>query len=535
MPLSFAQQRLWFIEQLEPGAAVYNIPIAVRLTGELNVSALEQSIREIVRRHEVLRIRFEESGGEVLQLVGEVVEIHMGMWDLSGVASEDELDRHIRKISVDEGRKPFDLGAGGQIRAKLLRVAEREHLLLVTMHHIVSDGWSIGVMLTEISELYSWYRERGYSEKPELEIQYGDYSVWQREWMESDGSREQKDYWTHQLKGLGALELPSDRARPPVATHRGARQRVRLTPNLTQGLKEMSRREGVTLFMSLLGGFQLLLARYTGQQDIAVGIPIAGRTRRQTEGLIGNFVNTLVMRTQLSGNPTVRELLGRVRETSLGAYGHQELPFEKVVEELEPERTMSHEPLFQVMLVLQNAIRGPRDVSGLSISSEPIKLGTAKFDVTLTLGEVQGSLEGWIEYATDLFESLRIERMIGHLSRLLEGFAANRESRVMDLGLLSKEEWEQVVVEWNRTSLFYDAEKGVAELIQDQVKIRPEAVAVEYDNQNLSYRELNERTNQVGRYLRKLGVEPEKCVGLCLERSLEMVIGLLGVVKSGIS
>lgn len=532
LPLSYAQQRLWFIQQLEPDGSTYNIPSAVRLRGTLDISSLRQSLQEIARRHEVLRTRFVSFQGRPVQVIDEPHEVALPIWEVSGF-EEGQWEQRAREIVGQEARRPFDLEREPVWRGSLVRLGAEDHLLLLDLHHIASDGWSTDVMVREFRQLYDAFRTGRQSPLPELKFQYADFAVWQRQWLQGKALEQELNYWQQQLAGSPVLELPTDRTRPAVASHEGAKVPFRLSVDLTRELRALSRRERLTLFMTLLAGFQALLSRYTAQEDIVVGTPIAGRNRAETEGMIGFFVNTLVIRTDVSLNPTVRELLSRVRETALDSYAHQNLPFEKLVEELRPERSLSREPLFQIMFVLQNAPRSEGKLSDLSISIAPMEVHTAKFDITLSVTEGTEQIHGWLEYATDLYDRDRIGRLLGHLSRVLEGLVADAESRVMNLPLLTEQEWGQVVVEWNTTAVIYPVEKCVHELFEKQVGQAPEAMALVYEDQQLTYGELNRRANRLARHLLALRVAPEVRVALSLDRGLDMVVGVLGVLKVG--
>ena len=532
IPLSYAQQRLWFIQQLERESAAYNIAMAVRLRGGLNVASLKQTLGEIERRHEVLRTRFELREGEAVQVIEEGGEIALPVWDLSGL-EEGEREEEALAIRGQAARKPFELERGPVWRGGVARLSEQEHVLALSMHHVVSDGWSMGVMVKEFAELYEGNRGGEKSRLGELPIQYADYAVWQRGRLEGEVLEEQIEYWKGQLGGVSVLELPTDLPRAGAASQRSETVAFRLTGEQTEKLKEMSQREGVTLFMSLLAGFQLLLGRYSGQEDIAVGTPIAGRTRAETEGLIGFFVNTLVMRTDLKGNPTVGELLRRVKETAVGAYEHQEVPFEKLVEELRPERSLSHEPLFQVMFILQNAPRRTEGLREVEMSQEQVQVGRAKYELMLTVSEAGEQLEGTIEYRSEVYERERVKRQVEHLRNVVEGMVGERERRVMEIGLLSEHERQQVIVEWNEVERENEGERCVHELIEEQVERTPDRIAVTAGEKQVSYRELNGRANQVGHYLRRRGVRAEKRVGIRVRRSEGMVEAILGVLKSG--
>jgi amino acid adenylation domain-containing protein len=532
--LSFAQQRLWFLDQYEPGSAVYNVSRAVRLKGCLDIDALERGFNEIVRRHEALRTSFLMIEGEAVQVIAPSQSLSLAVLDLSD-GLETEREDEARRLAREEARRrSFDLSRGPLVRATVIRLSADDHVLVLTMHHIVSDGWSMGVLYHELSVLYGAFTHNQPSPLSELPIQYADYAVWQRQWLKGEVLESQLSYWKKQLEGIpGVLHLPTDHPRPAVQSYRGKRQSIELSKELTQGVKDLSRKEGVTLFMTLLAAFQTLIYCYTGQKDIVVGSPIANRNRAEIEGLIGFFVNTLVLRTNFSGDPTFKELLGQVRETALGAYAHQDLPFEKLVEELKPERSLSHSPLFQLMFVLQNAPAGHRELSGLELSPVRLENNTTKFDLSLSLSEQSNRIKGSLEYSTDLFDEATIIRMIGHLQTLLEGIVANPNGRVSELPVLTEAEKHQLLTEWNDTKRDYPQDKCIHELFEAQVEKSPNAVAVTFEEDRFTYRELNGRANQLARYLQKLGVGPETLVAICMERSLEMVVGLLGILKAG--
>ena len=533
LPLSFAQQRLWFLDQLEPASPFYNIPDGVRLKGELHVAALEQALNEIVRRHEVLRTRFVKVGGEPRQQVLDAEPVKLAVTDLTHL-DEAAQESAVREAASIESQDPFDLVNGPLLRVKLLRLGAEDHVVLLTMHHIVSDGWSMGVLIREVGTLYAAYTRDEESPLTELPVQYGDFALWQRGWLKDEELERQLVYWRNQLGGaLPVLELPTDRPRPAVQSYRGARVSLRLPAELTAAIKELSRREGVTLFMTLLAAFQTLLHRYSGQQDITVGSPVAGRNYRETEGLIGFFVNTLALRIHLSGAPTFVELLRRVKEVCLGAYAHQDVPFEKLVEELQPERDLSRSPLFQTVFVLQNAPPQEVRLAGVKLNRVAGDNATAKFDLSLVLQERGEELLGSLQYRTDLFEQPRIESMLRHFEVLLRGIVAQPEQQLWELPLLQEQELDQAVKVWNDTRRDYGQSTFVHELFEAQVQQNSERLAVVCGTQQLSYGELNRRANQLAHHLRKQGVGPEVVVGLCMERSPEMVIGLLGILKAG--
>lgn len=531
--LSFSQERLWFLNQMEAVSAVYNIPIGLRLEGALNVPVLQRCLSEILRRHEALRTCFEVVEGQPRPVVEPVGCLEMPLFDLSA-RPEQERDAEARRLCMEEAQRPFDLQHDVMLRARLVRLGERAHILVLTMHHIASDGWSVELLVRELGTLYEAFVEGKPSPLPELPVQYADFAVWQREWLQGDVLKQQLSYWRKRLEGAPAvLELPTGRPRPATQSYRGALMLWELPNPLSVALTELTQREGATMFMTLLAGFQTLLHRYTGSDDILVGSTVAGRNRTEFEPLIGFFSNTLVLRGDLSGDPSFRTLLSRTREAALGAYAHQDLPFEKLVEELHPERDLSHSPFFQVMFVLQNAPREAAQLAGLEVTRMRIDSGTSKSDLTLNVREREGALQAVVEYNTDLFEAETIRRMLGHYQTLLEGIVANPEQRLSDLPLLTVKERHQLLVEWNQTQREYPRNKCVHELFEEQAGRTPEATAVIFEDKQLTYRQLNERANQLSRYLRGLGVGPDVLVGICVERSMEMVVGLLGILKAG--
>ena len=532
LPLSFAQQRLWFIDQLEPGSAIYNIPGAMRLEGRLDLDVLEKVINEIVRRHETLRTKFEAEDGVPVQVIDEWKPWKLEVIDLKNLPRE-EREAEVETRKREETKTGFDLSKGPLLRVKALILEEEQYLALFSMHHIISDGWSMGVLIKEVEALYQAYSVGEEAPLPELEIQYADYAVWQRQWLKGEVLEKQSAYWKRQLAGAPSmLQLPADRPRPATPTYIGSRESFVLSAELSGLLKRLSRDEDVTLFMILLGVFQLLLARYSGEERIVVGTPIAGRNRKETEALIGFFVNTLVMVTDISGNPTARELLKRVRETAIGAFMHQDLPFEKLVEEIQPERDLSRQPLFQVMFSFQDRMEDSKAITNLRGGSEQIEIEEAKFELSLAAEEKDGWIAGHVEYAGNIYQRESMARLLEHFVRLLEGITADRESRVLDLALLSDTEWEQVLA-WNRTAVEYDSEKLVHQLFEEQADRAPDRIAGIAESEQISYGELNRRANQLGNYLRGRCVGPEVRVGICLERGVEMLVGLLGILKAG--
>ncbi|MBD2036727.1 amino acid adenylation domain-containing protein, partial [Leptolyngbya sp. FACHB-321] len=546
LPLSFAQQRLWFLDQLVPNSAFYNIPQALRLNGSLNLAALEQSLNEIVQRHESLRTTFVASEGQPFQVIAPTLRVPLCVMDLRSLPQQ-EREAIAQNHVIEAAQQPFDLAQGALFRCHLWQIDDAEYILLLTMHHIISDGWSIGVLIQELAALYEAYALNRPSTLPKLAIQYADFAQWQRQWMQHHGL-EQLAYWKQQLAGAPAvMELPTDYPRPSVQTFRGGVQSFLLPAALNQSIEQLSRQMGVTPFMTLLAAFQLLLYRYTRQPDVVVGSPIANRHRAEVEALIGFFINTLVLRTDLSGNPTALDLLKRVREVALEAYAHQDLPFEQLVEALQPARNLSHTPLFQVMFVLQNAPTPSLELAGvtlhplqlengarldLTIAVENTEQGLAQFDLTLSLEYTEHGLLGIWEYNAELFHADTIARMADHYQTLLEGMVAYPERRLSELPILTTTE-QTLLAAWNKTDAAYTTNLCIHEQFEAQVKQSPHAIAVVFHQTQLTYQELNDRANQLAHYLQQLGVKPESLVGLCVERSPEMIVGLLGTLKAG--
>jgi len=541
LPLSFAQARLWLLNQLEPGTATYNIPRWYRLKGNLNLAVFEQSLSEIVRRHEVLRAYFLTMDGRPVQKIAPPEPFQVPVVDLQALP-EMERQMEAERIAFVDARQPFDLGKAPLMRATLLKEAPEEQILLLNMYHIAFDAWSFGIFMQEMSVLYGAFLNGKPSPLPELPIQYVDFAAWQREWLQGKVLQTQLDYWKERLSGsLPVLELPTDRPRPAVQTSNGGDVSFAFSKQLTEALRSLSQREDVTLFVTLLAAFNVLLLRYTGQEDLLVGTPIANRNRAEIEGLIGFFVNTLVMRSDLSGNPSFRELLGRVQETALGAYAHQDLPFEKLVEELNPERDLSRSPIIQVLLSLQNTPMRPLELSGLEARRLTADSGTSKFDLSLYAIEIPEGLSCNFEYNTDLFDADRIERMVGHFQVLLEGIVAHPEQRLSEVPLLPESEKHRLRVEWNQTWADFPRGKCIHDLMEEQVERTPTAVALagpsltqaSTSQVSWTYAELNQRANALAYYLQALGVGPEVLVAVCMERTVEMVVGLLAVLKAG--
>ncbi len=532
LELSFAQERLWFLDQLEPGIPHYNVPIALALRGRLDERALQRSLQAVVARHESLRTTFVSHDGRAVQVIAPAPEVELPVIDLGDVALAVRPAEAMRR-AVEEARKPFDLERGPLLHASILKLGPDEHWLVVSIHHIVTDAWSVGIFLRELAAGYEAFSAGKEPALPALPIQYADFAAWQRGWLEGEVLDDQLRYWKEQLRGVPALlELSTDRPRPPVMSYAGASQSFQLPESLATALRALSRDASATLFMTLLAAFQALLQRYSGQDDIVVGSPVANRNREEIEGVFGFFTNTLVLRTDLSGDPTFRELLRRVREVALGAYGHQDLPFDKLVAELHPERSLSYSPLFQVMFVMQN-VRALPDLPALEQRLVELDTGTAKFDLTLFLDETETGLHGSVEYNSDLYDAQTIARMIGHYDRLLHEIVSNPDRAISALPLLTQPEREQLVLEWNATERPYGDDTCIHELFEQQVDRIPDALAMVAGAEQLTYRELDARANQLAHHLRACGVGPGELVGIFLERSSDLVIALLGVLKSG--
>ncbi|HEU4558058.1 MAG TPA: amino acid adenylation domain-containing protein, partial [Longimicrobium sp.] len=541
LPLSYAQQRLWFLEQMGDLGSTYHVSQGLRLGGDLDRAALVRALDRLVERHEALRTTFPVRDGEPEQRIGpETSRFALVEHDLAGRAGEA-----LERVMAGEATAPFDLEQGPLIRGSLVRLAADDHLLLLTMHHIVTDGWSMGVLADELGRLYGAFRAGQDDPLPPLEVQYADYAAWQRRWVDGEVLEAQAEYWKRTLSGAPELlELPTDHARPARPDYAGAWVGVDLGEELSAGLKALSRRQGTTLHMTLLAGWAAVLARLSGQDDVVVGTPTANRGRREIEGLIGFFVNTLALRVELGGSPSVSQLLARVRERALEAQQNQDIPFEQVVELVQPARSLAHTPLFQVMFAWQNASEGGRlELSGLELggvgpadsadSAGAASEAAAKFDLSLTLGEAGGRIVGSVTYATALFEQATVERYAGYLRRVLAGMVAEADGQVERLQLLSADERARVVEEWNRTEAEFPGESCLHELFEAQVERTPTGTAVVFEGEELTFAELNARGNRLAHHLRSLGVGPDVRVGICAERSLEMMVGLLGVLKAG--
>jgi amino acid adenylation domain-containing protein len=528
LPLSFAQQRMWFLDQWNVGTSTYNVVRAWWLEGALDARRLHVALSSLIARHEALRTAIVNDGGQSpQQRIVAQVEVDVPVVDLRALPMERARIAALSRAK-DLAVQGFDLTRPPLLRMELVRVADACHLLVLVIHHIVTDGWSQSVLLRELATFYAGDP----ISLPPLRMQYADYAVWQREQTHGPALERQLSYWRGQLANLATLELPSDRPRPQTQSYRGACHSIEVSSGLTAALRQLSRHERVTLYMTLLAAFQVLVARYTGQDDVAVGTPIAGRDRPEFEPLIGCFVNTLVMRSDLSGNPRFRELLARVRETSLDAYANQGLPFEKLVEELHPQRDTSRNPLCQLMLALQNVPPAELTLAGVTSTRVDLHTRSSKFDLALLLTEEGGGLNGVIEYATDLFDAVTIARLASHFTTLLEGIVANPDARIGELTLLGADE-RALLIQWNETDVDYRRERCIHQLFEEQATRTPDAVAAAFEATQLTYAQLDARANQLAHHLVALGVGPDVPVGLCLRRSLDLPVALLGVLKAG--
>ncbi|HET8841977.1 MAG TPA: amino acid adenylation domain-containing protein, partial [Ktedonobacteraceae bacterium] len=532
LPLSFAQQRLWFLDQLEPGSTAYTIPGAMRLQGRLNRAAFDRALIMIMQRHETLRTTFPVREGQPIQLIAAEPITQLIILDLSALPQQEH-EIVAQQLVQQEAKQPFDLVHGPLLRCSLIQLAPEHQILLLSLHHIISDGWSSGILLRELVKSYTSLQQGEAVALPELPVQYADYALWQREWLQGAVLQQQLDYWKQNLAGLQSLELPTDHPRPAIQTYQGALMHRWLSVELKQRVHALSQRAGVTSFMTLLAAFQVLLARYSGQYDIAVGTPIANRRREEIEDLIGFFANTQVLRTDLSGNPSFIDLLERVRVVALGAYMHQDVPFEQVVEAVQPQRDLSRTPLFQVMFSTQPALLTVESPDGLVASAINADSTISKFDLTLNVMEDTKGLYCEIEYNTDLFETTTIQRLLDHWQRLLEDILSEPEQHIAELEFLSEEERQKLLIDWDAPQSKISGPLCLHTLFEEQVVNAPDAVALVYEDTQLTYAQLNTRANQLAHYLIKMGVKPEVLVGICMERSLELVVCLLGILKAG--
>ncbi|MBX7218450.1 MAG: amino acid adenylation domain-containing protein [Blastocatellia bacterium] len=543
LPISFSQQRLWILEQLQTEASVYTIFSALRLQGRLHRVALEAALTQVIERHESLRTTFHTETGEAVQVIHPdftfslpVFNLETELEDLPAVqpARQNLMEAWVGQAARRESRHPFDLGQGPLFRVRLIQMAESEYVLLLALHHIISDGWSMGVFYREVSAFYQAHLSGHPAALPELTIQYADFAEWQRGWMQGEALETQLTYWRQKLHGpLPVLELPTDFPRPPVQTFHGAHFQFELTAGQTAELRQLAHTEQCTLFMVVLAVFKTLLVRYNRSADIIVGTPISGRNRVEVENLIGFFVNTLVLRTDAAGNPTFRKFLHQVRETALEAFTHQDLPFEKLVGEIHPERDLSRPPIFQVMFVFQNTPTATLELPEATCTRIPVETGVAKFDLTLIASEMDAGLTVRLEYNTDLFSPTTIERLAGHFLQLAQGIMAQPDTRLSELPLLLESERQHMLVEWNATTAEFAQDRCFHQLFEAWAEQSPYVIAASFETEQVTYRELNERANQLARLLQKIGIGQETLVGICLERSLEVLVAVLAVHKAG--
>ncbi len=532
-PLSFAQQRLWLLQQLEPKSPVYNVPVALRISGKLHVQGLERAFNEIVRRHDVLRVAFAKEEAGLKQVPVAEVKVEIPVVSLEH-EPPDEMDaRALRRVN-EFIQRPFDLGKAPLLSTMLLKLADEVHVFVFVMHHIISDGWSMGVFIRELTEVYDGFANDSELHLDELKLQYADFAAWQKTWMKGESQKKQLTYWKKQLGGtLPVLELPIDHQRPSIQTSCGALATIKISSSTLAALNRLSQECGATLFMSLLAGFKALLNRYSGQEDCIVGTAVANRNRAELEGMLGFFVNTLVLRTALTGNPEFRELLNRVRITTMDAYDHQDLPFEKLVEEIKPDRDVSRTPLFQVMFAFQNAPTTAWSLPGLELTALEVHNGMSKFDLTLSSEEQADGVLVTAEYNTDLFDAVTIERFLAHYQQILQSAVANPNQRLSDLALLTDFDRHQLLNNWNATHQPFQSKKCIHELVELQAINRPESVAAVLGDKQLTYGELNRRANQLAHYLLTKGIGPEDLVAVCFERNLLMLVAMLATLKTG--
>ncbi len=531
-PLSFGQQRLWFLDQYEPGNVLYNECNTLRLRFAVDLRAWRDALQEIVRRHEILRTTFRIVEGEPVQVIAPAVVLEVPVVDLRHLP-EEAREVEAQCLAADQAGRPFDLATGPLIRPLLIRLGERDHLFVLTMHHIVCDGWSMGVFILELTVLYWSFVQGRPSPLPELPVQYADFAIWQCDSLERPALAPQLAYWKKQLADLSTVGLLTDRARPAAMSYRGARLPLVIPAPLHRALAPLGERHGATLFMTLAAAFNALLYRYTGQEDIVIGSPVAGRNRKELEPLIGFFVNTLVLRTSVAGDPSFVELVRRVREVVLGAFANQDVPFELLVDELRPERDRSRNPLFQVAFQFFRAPEAPGIPKEQILPFVPVDPGLSKFDLMFHLIWTEQELKGSIEYSTDLFECATIERMRSQFCRLLESIVASPEARIPDLEILDPDERRRLLIDWNATRTEYPSNSRIYELFEAQAARAPGCLAVVFGDEEVTYGELNRRANRLARRLRALGVERDTLVGLCLEASVEMVVAMLGILKAG--
>ena len=531
-PASFAQQRLWFLDQLDPETAAYNLPRAFRITGPLNIDVLTQAFQTVVKRHSSLRTVFDSVEGEARQIVLSDLEVEIPVVDLAGIPAHERESEALR-IASEEGKKPFDLSAGPLLRPLLVRLDEKTHFLVLVIHHIVTDGWSIALLFREVTKCYAALTENLAPELPELTLQYAEYAQWQHEYMSGDLLKREIEHWKHKLAGAQTLlDLPTDHPRPSSYSWHGATEEISLDSTILAKLKALAQAESSTLFMLTMAAFQALLWRYTNQESILVGSPIAGRSEIEIENMIGLFVNTLVFRADFTRNLSFRELVRQTRSFALEAYNHQDLPFEKLVEELIPQRSLETHPLFQVMFTFQNIPKQVFEIPGLKIKEMAFEAGIAKFDLSVEVWE-DSEFHCQFEYNTDLFDQSTICRMLAHFEKLLSAVVENPDLIVAQIPIMSAEERQQVLVDWNQTAADYPRDLPLHQAFENQVSASPDATALRFAGEKWSYRQLNDEANRLAQRLIETGVRQGSLVGVFFERSADMVIALLGVLKTG--
>jgi amino acid adenylation domain-containing protein len=525
---------MWFLNQLEPNSPFYNYAMAMRLTGMLQVDSLQNALNEIIRRHEILRTTYVQQNDSPVQVISPELKIDLPAVDLTAIPAEFR-EQEARQIATVQSGHIFDLRTGPLIRASLLKLANEDHVLLLNIHHIATDGWSVWQLAKELAPIYDAFCQNNRSPLPDLPVQYADFAVWQRTWLQGDTLERQLEYWKQQMRGAPAtLDLPTDRPRPPVQGFRGAAHEFRLPAEITARFAYITQSLGVTPFMTLLAAFQVLMYRYSGQEDVVIGSVIANRNRAETEGMMGFFANTVPLRVTLNGDPSFRELLLRVKEAALGAYANQDVPFEHLVSALNPERSLSYNPMVQVLFSLQNLAEREFKLAGVKLQPLGGSIGTsAKLDLAYFLVQGADGFSGRIEYNTDLFDATTIERMLCHYFQLLEAALKDPEQQVSQLPLLTAEERQQILVEWNSTEAEYPREECLHNLFELQAERSPSAIACQFESELITYEDLNQRANQVAHYLQRQGIGPGQRVGVYVERSLNMMIGLLGIQKSG--
>ncbi|MEP6556784.1 MAG: amino acid adenylation domain-containing protein, partial [Ferruginibacter sp.] len=530
IPLSYNQERIWFIDQLE-GSTQYHIPAVLRLIGKINIEALSFALKQIINRHEVLRTTIRENGGDRYQQINNITDWEMRVIDGTAYSNNPEdLQLFIQQLI----NTPFELSKDYMLRAALIKLQETEHVLVVTMHHIAADGWSAGIIINELVQLYKAFETGADAALQPLQIQYADFAIWQRQYLDGPLINKELNYWKAKLEDVSPLQMPTDFARTATQSFNGNFEEFTIDKNLTEQLHELGHQQGVTLFMTLLAAFKVLLYRYSGQQDISVGTAIAGRKQQELEGLVGFFVNTLTLRDNVDNKQSFTELLQQVKTTTLEAFEHQELPFEKVVEAVVKNRDLSRTPLFQVLFVLQNTPEKQAiELGELALSEEPFEKNKAKFELDISLSETPDGMLGTIEYCTDLYSEQTINQLTQHYIQLLQSIVKNAVQPIGELPMLMEDEKEHLLVKLNNTEVDYPTNKTYVDLFEEQVKKTPEVIAVAFDGQELSYKMLDEKSNQLGHYLRKLGVKEETLVPICLDRSLEMIVGILGILKAG--